>query len=432
MVVIKELEDAHDKIDTAIAIALKESKPVYISVACNLSNIPHTSFIHHSVPFYFTPKVTNQMSLEAAVEATAKFLNKAKKPVMIGGPMMRIEKAASDSFMEMADASGYAVAILPSAKGMVSENHPHFIGTYWGVSSTSFCAEIIESSDAYLFAGPLFNDIISMGHSLLIKKEKSITVLPDKVVIGNGPTFGNISMKEFLKELTKRLERNTTAIENYRRICIPDGFSIQCNPKEALRINVLFKHIQNMLSCDTAVIAECGDAWFNCQKLKLPQGCRYECQMQYSSLGWSIGATLGYAKANPQKRVIACIGDGCFQVSGQEVSTMLRCGQNVIIFLINNGGYTTEAEIHDGPYNVIKNWNYAGLVETIDNGEGKCFTAKVHCEEELIEAIDTTMESKRKCLCFIEVVVHKDDTSKELLQLGYRLASLNGRLPKDY
>jgi pyruvate decarboxylase len=216
------------------------------------------------------------MSLEVAVEATTEFLNKAKKPVMIGGPMMRIEKAASDSFMEMANASGYAIAILPSAKGMVSENHPHFIGTYWGVSSTSFCAEIIESSDAYLFAGPLFNDIISMGHSLLIKKEKSITVLPDKVVIGNGPTFGNISMKEFLKALTKRLERNTTAIENYRRICIPDGFSIQCNPKEALRINVLFKHIQNMLSCDTAVIAECGDAWFNCQKLKLPQGCRYE------------------------------------------------------------------------------------------------------------------------------------------------------------
>ncbi|MCI94078.1 pyruvate decarboxylase, partial [Trifolium medium] len=44
------------------------------------------------------------MSLEVAVEATAKFLNKAKKPVMIGGPMMRIEKVG-DSFMEMADAS---------------------------------------------------------------------------------------------------------------------------------------------------------------------------------------------------------------------------------------------------------------------------------------------------------------------------------------
>ena len=38
--------------------------------------------------------------------------------------------------------------------------------------------------------------------------------------------------------------------------------------------------------------------------------------------------------------------------------------------------------IHDGPYNVIKNFNYTGLVDAIHNGEGKCWTAKVFCEEE--------------------------------------------------
>ena len=41
---------------------------------------------------------------------------------------------------------------------------------------------------------------------------------------------------------------------------------------------------------------------------------RYEFQMQYGSIGWSVGATLGYAQAVPEKRVIACIGDGSFQV----------------------------------------------------------------------------------------------------------------------
>ena len=56
---------------------------------------------------------------------------------------------------------------------------------------------------------------------------------------------------------------------------------------------------------------------------------------------------------------------------------MIRCGQRTIIFLINNGGYTIEVEIHDGPYNVIKNWDYTGLVKAIHNGEGKCWTAKV-------------------------------------------------------
>jgi pyruvate decarboxylase len=56
---------------------------------------------------------------------------------------------------------------------------------------------------------------------------------------------------------------------------------------------------------------------------------------------------------------------------------MIRWAQNNIIFLINNGGYTIEVEIHDGPYNIIKNWNYTGVVEAFHNGEGKCYTAKV-------------------------------------------------------
>nr|GFD20441.1 pyruvate decarboxylase 2 [Tanacetum cinerariifolium] len=70
------------------------------------------------------------MSLEAAVEAAEEFLNKAVKPVIVGGPK------------------------LP--KGLVPECHPHFIGTYWGIVSTTFYAEILESADAYVVAGPMF------------------------------------------------------------------------------------------------------------------------------------------------------------------------------------------------------------------------------------------------------------------------------------
>jgi pyruvate decarboxylase len=65
------------------------------------------------------------------------------------------------------------------------------------------------------------------------------------------------------------------------------------------------------------------------------------------------------------------------QVTAQDVSTMIRYGHHTIIFLLNNGGYTIEVEIHDGPYNIIKNWNYTGLIEAFHNGEGKLFTYKV-------------------------------------------------------
>lgn len=212
------------------------------------------------------------MGLEAAVEAAVEFLNKAVKPVMVGGPKLRVAKAC-EAFVRLADASGYAIAVMPSGKGLVPEHHPHFIGTYWGAVSTVFCAEIVESADAYLFVGPIFNDYSSVGYSLLLKKEKAIIVQPDRVVIGNGPAFGCLLMKDFLEALAKRLKPNATAYENYHRIYVSEGHPLQSAPKEPLRVNILFQHIQKMLSRETAVIAETGDSWFNCQKLKLPKGC---------------------------------------------------------------------------------------------------------------------------------------------------------------
>lgn len=272
--VVNNLDDAHEEIDRAISTALKESKPVYMSISCNLPSIPHPTFSRDPIPFALSPRMSNRLGLDAAVEATVSFLSNAVKPVMVGGPKLRVAKA-TNAFMELANACGYPVAVMPSAKGLVAEHHPRFIGTYWGAVSTHFSAEIIESADAYLFAGPIFNDYSSVGYSLLLKKEKAIVVQPDRVVVANGPAFGCVLMKDFLEALSKRIKWNETAFENYRRIFIPDGVPPKCDPKEPLRVNILFQHIQKMLSHNTAVIAETGDSWFNCQKLKLPNGCGY-------------------------------------------------------------------------------------------------------------------------------------------------------------
>lgn len=426
--VVNNLDDAHEQIDTAIVTALKESKPVYISISCNLSGIPHPTFTKEPVPFFLPPIMSNQIGLEAAVDAAAQFLNKAVKPVLIAGPKLRVAKA-QQAFINLADASGYPIAVMPSGKGLVSEHHPQFIGTFWGAVSSSFVGEIVESADAYVFVGPIFNDYSSVGYSLLIKKEKAIIVQPNRVTIGHGPSLGWVFMAEFLNALAKKVKKNSTALDNYKRIFVPRTLPLKRNDGEPLRVNILFKHIQEMLSSNTAVIAETGDSWFNCQKLHLPEHCGYEFQMQYGSIGWSVGATLGYAQAVKDKRVIACIGDGSFQVTAQDISTMIQCGQRSIIFLINNGGYTIEVEIHDGPYNVIKNWNYTGFVKAIHNGVGKCWTAKVRTEDELVEAIGKATGEEKDSLCFIEALVHKDDTSKELLEWGSRVSAANSRAP---
>lgn len=79
----------------------------------------------------------------------------------------------------------------------------------------------------------------------------------------------------FLARLRSALRgKYNTAYENYFRIFVPEGLFVKSEHREPLKVNVLFQHIQYMLSSETAVIAETLDSWFNCQKLKLLKGCR--------------------------------------------------------------------------------------------------------------------------------------------------------------
>ena len=158
---------------------------------------------------------------------------------------------------------------------------------------------------------------------------------------------------------------------------------------------------------------------------KLPEGTRFEMQMQYGSIGWSVGASLGYALGNRKRRLISCIGDGSFQLTAQEISTMIRYDAQPIIFLINNGGYTIEVEIHDGPYNTIKNWDYAGLIDVFSAGEGNAWGCKVTPEGELAKAINTAIDPNG--LWLVGVQIDRDDCNVNLLRWGNQVARNNGR-----
>ncbi|KAK9806019.1 hypothetical protein WJX73_005930 [Symbiochloris irregularis] len=425
---IFNLDDARLEVDHTIASAVRESKPVYLSICCNLAHIPHPSFSTSPVPYAIAYKQSNADSLTAAVDAAAEFLNKAVRPVIVNGVRIRVSKA-HQALVELADACGYPVAAMPNAKGMFPEDHPRYLGTYWSVVSSPYVAETVESSDAYLVVGGAFNDYSSAGYTMLIKKAKMVDVQPHHVVIGGHQTFSCVIMKDFLKGLAGKLKQNATAWEQFDRMYVGLAEPPQSAPGSPLRTKSLFKHVQRMLTEDSAVLAETGDSWFNCQKLKLPKGCLYEFQMQYGSIGWSVGALLGYQAAlHGKKRVLAFIGDGSFQVTMQDIASLMRWKFAPILFLINNQGYTIEVEIHDGPYNYIKSMDYVALVKAIDNGDGNSLALRVDTEEELEDAIEQA-HKHTDGLVFIECTIHRDDCSRELLEWGSRVSEANMRPP---
>lgn len=424
-VFIHRPHDAPFQIDHAIAIALKEKKPVYIEIACNIATLETSTPTKRALYAHHT---SDKSALQEALQVAAEKFNAAVKPVLVAGSRVR-PWGGGKLLEELSTKSGYALAAMPDAKGFVSEDHSNYIGIYWGPVSSPGCSEIVESSDLYCFVGPVFNDYTTVGYVCNIQPKKLIVIDEDKLSIC-GHMYTGISMHDFLDGIKSLVKFNDVSLKAYQRISgSAPLYDEPANLSMPITTRFLFGQIQKMLSADYAIVAETGDSWFNSERLHLPAGCDFEIQMQYGSIGWQVGAVLGMQAAlHGKKRVIGLTGDGSFQMTAQEVSTMIRYGYKPIIFLLNNASYGIEVQIHDGPYNVINNWNYADLVPAFNGKNYGAKAFKVTTCQELLNAVKEA--PKVDGLCFIEVILDKNDCNKHLLEWGARVAAFNNRPPR--
>ncbi len=428
-VAITHPEEAPWLIDKAIRAAFRNRKPVYIEIPCNLSGAlcsapgPRASLLDF-------PE-SDPASLAAAVDAASTFLRKAVRPILLAGPRLR-SYGGVKSFRDLAEAIGCGVAVMPSAKSFFPEEHAQFVGVSLGSVSSPGCNELVESADAVLVAGPIFNDYTTVGWSSQPAVSKTIHVDPDRVHVG-GVTYNDVFLNDFLAALAKAAKNNprnaTTLTEFQRTRVIERAQPAIADPSAPLTRAEMCRQIQDTIDPNTTLIVETGDSWFNGFNMVLPDGAKFEIEMQYGHIGWSVPATFGYALGSPERRIVLMVGDGSFQLTAQEVCQMVRLKLPVIIFLVNNHGYTIEVEIHDGPYNNIKNWDYAGIMEVFNDtdGDGRGFRATNG--NQLSGAIKAALAHKSGPT-LIECNIDRDDCTKELMEWGSRVAAANGRPPK--
>jgi len=123
--------------------------------------------------------------------------------------------------------------------------------------------------------------------------------------------------------------------------------------------------------------------------------------------------------AAKDRRVILFVGDGSFQVTCQDISTMIRNHLKPTIFLLNNNGYTIERVITDHSYNDIQPWHYHKLVDVFGGGMG----IDVRTEGELENALDKA--DKTDDLVFIEIHTDRMDCPESLRSAGRSMAKIN-------
>jgi indolepyruvate decarboxylase len=135
---------------------------------------------------------------------------------------------------------------------------------------------------------------------------------------------------------------------------------------------------------------------------RLPPKCTVVASVIWGSIGYSVGALLGTLTAAPERRHLLFIGDGSFQETAQELSTMLRHDCKPVIFLINNGGYTIERGYmgKTSTYNDVARWSYADLAKVFrPDTDAKTFVVRTPAE------LEEALRAPNDSLVFVEAVM---------------------------
>jgi pyruvate decarboxylase len=416
-------DNAPSMIDHAIRTALRERKPAYIEIACNLSDAPCVQpGPYESIVL---PEESNSRALASAVDRAAAMLAGAKRPLLLAGAHLR-SYGAIDAFRDLAEGLGCAVAVMADAKGFFPEDHPQYIGIYWGPTSSPGTEAVMDWADLILAAGPVFSDYTTVGWTGEPPAERMINVSARDVRFPDAE-YTSVAMVEFLAGLAKNVRANDATLVQHHRIVTVPAEQPAADASAQLTRAELWRQIEQDLDPSSTLLCETGDSWYSGTFTRLPGGARFEIEMQWGSIGWAVGAAFGYAMGlEPDRRLVAVIGDGSFQLTAQEVANMIRYGQKTLIFLVNNRGYVAESAIHDGPYNYIKNWDYAGLIDAwnAEDGHGLGLTATTG--KELADAITRARKHKGGPV-LIECQIAHDDASPHLLEWGSKVERANAR-----
>jgi indolepyruvate decarboxylase len=174
------------------------------------------------------------------------------------------------------------------------------------------------------------------------------------------------------------------------------------------------------------VIADIGDSLFGAADLEMHRQTEFLSPAYYTSMGFGVPAAVGASMANPSARILVVVGDGAFQMTGMELSTIARHELNPIVVVLNNHGYTTERFLLEGSFNDIHNWAYHRVPEVLGVGLG----LEIRTGEELESALRQALANTGS---FSLLNVHLDpyDRSPALERLASRLSKIvDSRAPR--
>ena len=401
--VIDDPQTAFEEIDRVLHAVMQHKRPGYIEIPRDMA-LEKGILRHRS---NVTQVQVDRDALQEAIEESTAMINAAKKPVVIAG--VEIQRfGLQELLLEFIEKTKIPAASTLLGKSVISERHPSFIGVYEGAIGRQDVLQRVESADCLILLGALLTDIDLGLFTARLNQKITIYAASEKVSI-RYHQYDGVDLKSFMQALVNAdIHQHTT--DRVSPAQVTGTFVPKRNTK--ITVKRLFEKLNTVITDDTVVIADVGDALFGAADLCIHSKTEFLSPAYYASLGFSVPASIGVQMANPALRPLVIVGDGAFQMTGMELTTVVRYKLNPIIVLLNNNGYGTERPILDGSFNDIHSWNYSKIPEILGCGYGFV----VETEEEFDDAITKAWRQKDS-FNIIEVKLDNYDFSPALIRM---------------
>lgn len=409
-----ELSDsvtAFREIDRVLDAVARFKRPGYIEIPRDMVTV-----VPHVAHAFYRPEITSDMgaAAEAADEAAA-LISASKKPIILAG--VEIHRfGLQDKLLALAEQSSIPIAATLLGKSVIRETHPLYIGLYEGAMGRVEVTEYVEESDCLILLGTFMTDVNLGIYTANLDPAKCIYATSEQLRIHHHHYHG-VMLADFIDEMSARKpsppKRAIPAILNTKT----EQFALDPNAK--ITIERMVARLNEQIDDETIAICDIGDSLFAGTELRTQDRTDFISPAYYTSMGFSVPAALGAQVARPNDRVLVICGDGAFQMTGMELSTIVRRGYAPIIIVLDNGGYGTERFLHEGEwdYNEIHGWAYSKLPEVLGGGTGY----DVSTEGEFDAAIAKAWQDKTG-MSLIHVHLEHRDASRALQRLAERLA----------
>jgi indolepyruvate decarboxylase len=403
--VLDDINTIPIEIERVLSSAIQQKLPVYIEIPRDMVYKIVKGPQKCNVPDF----IINPNAMKEVLDETANIINNAKNPVVVAG--VEIQRFGLQNYLlEFLNKTSIPVVSTPLSKSVLSENHPLYLGVYEGAVGYQNIRQYVEHSDCILILGSFITDLDFGNSPTPVDQEKTINAMSSKIYI-KYHNFDNIPLREYLKNLCKinikKFPINNKIVKRYKSEILGNKIS-----NEKITVNGLFTILNRFITAENMVIADVGDSLFGSLDLFIHKGTEFISPAFYLSMGFAIPASLGAQLSNPNIRPIVLVGDGAFQMTGMELSTIAKENLNPIIVLLNNDGYRTERNLLDGPFNNLHCWNYSKITEII--GKGNSYIVET---EKQLETAMSNANKNLKEFSLIEVRLDRWDSSNALTRL---------------